>query len=104
MIAVGYANHQRCADGWMAIENFLDLAREYLEPANRNHVLQPVDDADVAILINQTHVSGAQAFAEENIDIGIRAIPISLHHLSTEERRVGKECVSTCRSRWSPYT
>src|SRR3546814_7851061 len=21
----------------------------------------------------------------------------------TEERRVGKECVSTCRSRWSPY-
>src|SRR3546814_13486873 len=23
--------------------------------------------------------------------------------LSSEERRVGKECVSTCRSRWSPY-
>src|SRR3546814_15129168 len=22
--------------------------------------------------------------------------------LSTEERRVGQECVSTCRSRWSP--
>src|SRR3546814_20632671 len=21
----------------------------------------------------------------------------------TEERRVGKECVSTCRARWSPY-
>src|SRR3546814_1438122 len=31
-----------------------------------------------------------------------------LHHLieellRSEERRVGKECVSTCRSRWSPY-
>src|SRR3546814_13133948 len=24
--------------------------------------------------------------------------------LRSEERRVGKECVSTCRSRWSPYT
>src|SRR3546814_18636330 len=23
--------------------------------------------------------------------------------LRSEERRVGKECVSTCRSRWSPY-
>src|SRR3546814_13111549 len=23
--------------------------------------------------------------------------------VSSEERRVGKECVSTCRSRWSPY-
>src|SRR3546814_15351222 len=25
------------------------------------------------------------------------------HEERTEERRVGKECVSTCRSRWSPY-
>src|SRR3546814_10955981 len=24
-------------------------------------------------------------------------------HIRWEERRVGKECVSTCRSRWSPY-
>src|SRR3546814_3913963 len=24
-------------------------------------------------------------------------------HWRSEERRVGKECVSTCRSRWSPY-
>src|SRR3546814_942605 len=23
--------------------------------------------------------------------------------LRSEERRVGKECVSTCRSRWAPY-
>src|SRR3546814_3915966 len=30
---------------------------------------------------------------------------ICFSSLSTrsEERRVGKECVSTCRSRWSPY-
>src|SRR3546814_15515475 len=27
----------------------------------------------------------------------------SLRQASSEERRVGKECVSTCRSRWSPY-
>src|SRR3546814_18291521 len=26
-----------------------------------------------------------------------------LPFLRSEERRVGKECVSTCRSRWSPY-
>src|SRR3546814_17451886 len=24
-------------------------------------------------------------------------------HQRSEERRVGKECVSTCRSRWTPY-
>src|SRR3546814_4545366 len=29
--------------------------------------------------------------------------PYSRDQLRSEERRVGKECVSTCRSRWSPY-
>src|SRR3546814_15333778 len=32
----------------------------------------------------------------------IRYAPLLLVPRS-EERRVGKECVSTCRSRWSPY-
>src|SRR3546814_15542784 len=30
----------------------------------------------------------------------MRNLPI---YERSEERRVGKECVSTCRSRWSPY-
>src|SRR3546814_1008804 len=28
---------------------------------------------------------------------------LALEDVRSEERRVGKECVSTCRSRWSPY-
>src|SRR3546814_14322820 len=32
-----------------------------------------------------------------------RKIGSHFHHIRSEERRVGKECVSTCRSRWSPY-
>src|SRR3546814_16031779 len=32
----------------------------------------------------------------------MRAAGLSAEQRS-EERRVGKECVSTCRSRWSPY-
>src|SRR3546814_5033279 len=35
-----------------------------------------------------------QGAAVRNSDPGARR---------SEERRVGKECVSTCRSRWSPY-
>ena len=27
----------------------------------------------------------------------------STHRTRSEERRVGKECTATCRSRWSPY-
>src|SRR3546814_15060764 len=29
--------------------------------------------------------------------------PRARYACRSEERRVGKECVSTCRSRWSPY-
>ena len=35
-----------------------------------------------------------------------RALPVlvlAVRGEETEERRVGKECVSLCRSRWSPY-
>src|SRR3546814_18599842 len=31
------------------------------------------------------------------------AIKVFTDVMRSEERRVGKECVSTCRSRWSPY-
>src|SRR3546814_12593944 len=30
-------------------------------------------------------------------------IELGVFRVRSEERRVGKECVSTCRSRWSPY-
>src|SRR3546814_1245528 len=30
-------------------------------------------------------------------------VGIAVECRRSEERRVGKECVSTCRSRWSPY-
>src|SRR3546814_12398369 len=33
----------------------------------------------------------------------LREEPRDEKHGRSEERRVGKECVSTCRSRWSPY-
>src|SRR3546814_16922591 len=33
----------------------------------------------------------------------IRALGMTLNQGRSEERRVGKECVSTCRSRWWPY-
>src|SRR3546814_17939319 len=39
--------------------------------------------------------AGAAIMAGDKDDIGMRL-------RRSEERRVGKECVSTCRSRWSP--
>ena len=40
-------------------------------------------------------------FVEVSI-AGVGEVPITISSRS-EERRVGKECTSWCRSRWSPY-
>src|SRR3546814_3142909 len=48
--------------------------------------------------INADGVSFTRTIAEEWHNY---ALWYSYHR--SEERRVGKECVSTCRSRWSPY-
>src|SRR3546814_13048351 len=39
----------------------------------------------------------------EELAAQIEPIHRAVKALRSEERRVGKECVSTCRSRWSPY-
>src|SRR3546814_19366478 len=41
--------------------------------------------------------NGTSQFKEQGPDTDLRSV------FRSEERRVGKECVSTCRSRWSPY-
>src|SRR3546814_17107798 len=62
--------------------------------------------ADVSVLAYGTMVHVALAAAEST---GVDAEVIDLRSLvpldlgtRSEERRVGTECVSTCRSRWSP--
>src|SRR3546814_2977269 len=44
---------------------------------------------------------------QDRVDAGQLDIPdvpmAASQFFRSEERRVGKECVSTCRSRWSPY-
>src|SRR3546814_15749111 len=34
---------------------------------------------------------------------GVKSIALGVGRVRSEERRVGKECVSTCIYRWSPY-
>src|SRR3546814_14937344 len=35
--------------------------------------------------------------------LSLLPVPLTVSEERSEERRVGKECVSTCRSRWLPY-
>src|SRR3546814_13379552 len=50
--------------------------------------------------------SGAVVIMTARAALGTHYATIEMLHLigaRSEERRVGKECVSPCRSRWSPY-
>src|SRR3546814_19664494 len=50
--------------------------------------------------INETHFG---PLGRDYNRLGVRRIVFLALHARSEERRVGKECVSTCRSRWWPY-
>src|SRR3546814_4656600 len=60
--------------------DLLELDREIRNAAFGVELVRPGD------CLRGTHLDAARARAARS-----------------EERRVGKECVSTCRSRWSPY-
>src|SRR3546814_3905688 len=56
------------------------------------------------------HAQAQRAFGDDAADIATAGQAerllrqLDAHEaVRSEERRVGKECVSTCRSRWSPY-
>src|SRR3546814_13442682 len=53
-------------------------------------------------IFNSTDEAGSENITIE--DIALQKIVIDEHTgLRSDERRVGKECVSTCRYRWSTY-
>src|SRR3546814_2795486 len=63
-----------------------------------------VCSSDLCLLARSA--SDASQQAADAVFIGERLMPVAWAvqvAQRSEERRVGKECVSTCRSRWSPY-
>src|SRR3546814_14688495 len=63
--------------------------------------------ADISEFEEKRGTEAAVRRYEEVVEAAIHALTQTpkptLAMIRSEERRVGKECVSTCRSRWSPY-
>src|SRR3546814_4449701 len=57
------------------------------------YLIDLVRDFHLILIFPVLCIAAAKLIADLSDKLGNRS----------EERRVGKECVSTCRSRWSPY-
>src|SRR3546814_18497718 len=69
---------------------------------NADEVLAQITPATRLLIVNSpaNPTGGVTPKAEiDKLVTGLERHP----QVRSEERRVGKECVSTCRSRWSPY-
>src|SRR3546814_4151435 len=67
------------------------LDATFADLTSQSKFLKKVGDKNFAL--SSLIIKGSSAPEVLGYGIGVRS----------EERRVGKECVSTCRSRWSPY-
>src|SRR3546814_3792571 len=85
-------DHDRCVDAAIEKAETLCSARGARLTALRREVL--------SILWSSHAPMGAYDVMAKLTEDGGRAAPMTVR---SEERSVGKECVSTCRSRWSSY-
>src|SRR3546814_13752282 len=65
-----------------------------LAQAGNPRFLVGAGDQGLATCFHRTQLPG--------FDLGVNSRSTYAEAVRSEERRVGKECVSTCRSRWSP--
>src|SRR3546814_16727055 len=83
-----------------------DEAERFTVLANRNCRLNVKVEVIRALASSTVQFLAAIALAAILYMAGREAIKGRMdagEFVRSEERRVGKECVSTCRSRWSPY-
>src|SRR3546814_17157737 len=85
-------------------DEWVELARQGIE----KNITQPspffrrLDDGNGAFLSDcwsRRHIPEFEQLCQTSPAARIASTALA----RSEERRVGKECVSTCRSRWSPY-
>src|SRR3546814_20134692 len=78
------------------------LTREGVRPKDADDLI-----AAAALDVRPEYVrdlkSEALVLTDVEDAIACKALGVDGAYVRSEERRVGKECVSTCRSRWSAY-
>src|SRR3546814_14521095 len=96
------------------MEQLISSTLDYVDGEGRPMTTERLDLGSLLqTLVDECHDRGADVALTSQQSMTIKGDLIRLRRLFTnlienglkrsEERRVGKECVSTCRYRWSPY-
>src|SRR3546814_20183885 len=85
-------NRKLAANGRFTLPNAAAQRRWNTASGKARFIAHPLRDDTPVALARKQHG-----------DAVLTLMTIRAHDQRSEERRVGKECVSTCRSRWSPY-
>src|SRR3546814_17472943 len=88
-----------------------DVCSSALHPIVARHLIgaeaRRMADLDILEILHRSALLGRNQDGFEGgigaVDFGVERHPEQVAQQRSEERRVGKECVSQCRSRWSPY-
>ena len=72
-------------------------------PIGEVKVLQPISQSWALKLPPPIQLTQSLQVINQKVAVSGVTGQVTLVDDRSEERRVGKECVNTCRSRWSPY-
>src|SRR3546814_13712211 len=91
------ARVEELVESFSFLDDWDDRFRYLIDLGRRLAPMEP------ALKTEETKVRGctSQVWIVERVEPGVEpGAPPTLHFIRAEERRVGKECVRTCRSRW----
>src|SRR3546814_15264034 len=85
-----------------AVGSLIDVGRRYVQGSAPSGTTMMVMSA-IAGVVNYVCLRLLQKLKQPDVNLRAATTFSFNDFIRSEERRVGKECVSTCRSRWSPY-
>src|SRR3546814_11844184 len=100
MDTIAFRNFRSCLRVDRSLVEMIDLNRAGYRELRR---LPYWSSSQINVVLNYREQHGPYPDSEALYDIQVLDKSIIQKVIRSEERSVGKACVSTCRSRWSPY-
>ena len=80
---MGATDHSGLKNGGVLIEHALDFGAGDVLAARHDHVLESIDNVEIAVGVASSNVSGMEPTAGEGGGGGLRIAPIAFEHLGT---------------------